>query len=146
MRDWLDEGLARLPAEAPAPALAGRILLAVAQRRRAQRLRQRLKALTLACAAAGSALVLSALPHVLAAAPPALREFEMNALLPALNAFLIAPVETLVAWLEAGQAWQSALSEGAGVVFLVGLALLAAAAFAGLAQLLRARSPGRYPA
>ena len=146
MKDWLDEGLSRLPNEAPSPELAGRILAAVAERRRVQRVQRRLKALTLACAAAGVALLLSVWPEVFAAAPPALHEFEMNALLPALNAFLVAPAETFVAWLEAGQAWQAALSEGAGVLGLLGLALLAAAAFGGLAQMLHAGGPDGYPA
>jgi hypothetical protein len=144
MSDPWDEWLARLPIEPPAPDLSARIVSVVAQRRRARTMWRHLGAAALACALAGVMLVLVSWPQVVASLTPAVNSFETNYLAPAFNALLTTPGETLIAWLDAGLAWQAAQAEGIGVAFMLGVALLAVAAFGGLAQMLHARAPNRY--
>jgi hypothetical protein len=142
--DPLDQWLARLPKEPPARDLTVRIVAVVAQRRRARTMWRHLGATALVCALAGVMLVLVSWPHVVASLTPAVNSFETNDLAPAFNALLTTPGETLIAWLDAGLAWQAAQAEGLGVAFMLGVALLAVAAFGGLAQMVRPRARGGY--
>ena len=144
MSDPLDQWLARLPDEPPARDLTARIVAAVAQRRRARTMWRHLGATALVCALAGVMLVLVSWPQVVASLTPAVNSFETNNLAPAFNALLTTPGETLIAWLDAGLAWQAAQAEGIGVAFMLGVALLAVAAFGGLAQMFRTRAPNGY--
>ncbi len=144
MSDPWDGWLARLPNEPPARDLTARIVAAVAQRRRARTMWRHLGATALACALAGVLLVLVSWPQVVASLTPAVNSFETNDLAPAFYALLATPGETLMAWLDAGLAWQAAQAEGIGVAFMLGVALLAVAAFGGLAQMFRTRAPNGY--
>jgi len=144
MSDPLDQWLARLPNEPPARDLTARIVAAVAQRQRARVMWRRGGAAAFACALAGVMLVLVSWPQVVASLTPALNAFETNDLAPAFNTLLTAPGEALVAWLDAGLSWQAAQAEGIGVAFMLGVALLAVAAFGGLAQMFRTRAPNGY--
>ena len=144
MTSPLDERLARLVGETPAPDLTARIILAVAQRRRARLMWQRIGLAALTCALAGTVLVLISWPQVFASVAPALNAFEANDLVLPLNALFAAPFETFTTWLEAGMTWQASQVEGMGEAFILGVALLAVAAFGGLAQMLHARTPNGY--
>ncbi len=144
MSDPLDEWLARLPDEPPARDLTARIAAAVAQRRRTRTMWRRLGATALACALVGAGLVLVSWPQVVVSLTPAVNAFEANDLAPAFNALLTTPGDALIAWLDAGLAWQAAQVEGLGVAFMLGVALLAVAAFGGLAQMFRPRAPNGY--
>ena len=144
MRDPLESYLGQLPGETPAPGLAARIRAAVARRQRAQAIWRRIQALTIAAALAGLSLVLISWVHVADSLSPAWSAIANNDLAPAYNALATAPAETLAAWLDAGLAWHTAQAEDIGIMFTLGIALLSAAAFAGLARLLNAGAPGQY--
>jgi hypothetical protein len=143
MNDRLDDWLARLPGEPPAPNLAARIIAALAQRRRARWLWRRIQATSLACALAGAGLLLVSSPSMVASLVTTLNAFGTNELVSALNTFLAAPAETVLSWLEAGATWQTSLAQDIGLVFMLGVALVAVAAFGGLAQMLHTREHAR---
>jgi hypothetical protein len=144
MSDRLDEQLARLPGEPPAHDLAARIQSAVADRRRARARWRRFQAATLACAVAGALCVGVSWSTAAVSLDTAFDALEADTPLAALQVALTAPVETLADWLDAGLTWQAALVEGVGVVFVLGVALLAMAAFGGLAQSLNTGTPNGY--
>lgn len=139
--DRLDELLACLPSEPPAPVLSSRIIAAVEQRRRA-RIRWRLVGVVAtACAFVGVALVASSWPIELAARAPALTEPDADAISQVVSDFLAAPSETLTELVGAALAWETALAEGIGAALLLGIVLLTVAIFGGLARLLREAAP-----
>ncbi len=130
----------RLPVEPAPPELAARIVRALAARQHSRGAGP----LTLACVLLGLALVLVSLPEVAASLSDVLRAFGASDLTPLVSGFVATPVETFVAWLEAGMTWHASLTESVGAAFLLGVVLLAAAAFGGLVQMLRAASPQRF--
>ncbi len=139
--DPLETHLARLPAEAPTADLAARIVAAVARRQRTLLMWRQIRLVMLICALAGIALVVVSWAHVADTLSPALTTLETNDLTPAFTALSAAPADTLVSWLDAGLAWQSAQAEDIGLLFTLGIALLSVASFAGLAQLLHNNPP-----
>ncbi len=145
MDDRLDELLARLPSEPPAPDLSARIIAAVEQRRRA-RMRWRLAGVVaMACAFAGVALIASSWPIELAARAAAVTPPDADAFNQAVGDFLAAPSEALTELVDSALAWETTLTEGIGAALLLGVILLAAAVFGGLARLLsRSAPPNRY--
>jgi hypothetical protein len=141
MNDRLDDLLARLPqADRPAPDLAARIILAVALRRQARRMGQRVGAAALACGLAGLALTALAWPEALSVSIGLSGTLDATALTQVLAALLADPLGASLEWLNSGLAWQASLAQGASVALTLGLVLLAAAAFGALARLLAAAS------
>lgn len=144
MRDPLDNYLRHLPGETAAPDLAARIGAAVAERRRARVMWRRIGVVTCACALLGGALVLISWSHVVETLVAPLIAVDVNSLARAVDTLLASPSDTFTAWMDAGLTWQAAQAEGIGLVFTFGVALLSAAAFGGLAQLLNQRGPSEY--
>ena len=144
MRDPLDNYLRHLPGETAAPDLASRIGTAVAERRRARVMWRRIGLVTCACAFLGGSLVLVSWSHVVETLVAPLIAVDVNSLARAVDTLLASPSDTFTAWMEAGLTWQAAQAEGSGLVFTFGVALLSAAAFGGLAQLLNGRGPSQY--
>jgi hypothetical protein len=141
MDDRLNELLARLPSELPAPDLPARIIAAVEQRRRA-RMRWRIAGVVaMACAFAGVALIASSWPIELAARAAAVTAPDADAISQAVGGFLAAPSEALTALVDTALAWETALAEGIEAALLLGIVLLTAAIFGGLARLLSRPAP-----
>jgi NaMN:DMB phosphoribosyltransferase len=141
MDNRLDELLARLPSEPPAPDLSASIIAAVGQRRQA-RMRWRLAGVVaMACAFVGVVLIASSWPIDLAAPAPAVTAPDADAVSQAVSDFLAAPSEALTDWVGAALAWETALAEGTGAALLLGIVLLTVAIFGGLARLLRGAVP-----
>jgi predicted anti-sigma-YlaC factor YlaD len=141
--------LSRLPVEDPPPSLAQNIVAAVRRqqevdRRREAELRRgelawrRVAAASVVCALAGLALVVVAWPDVLNVATAAAGTAAASANAPqaTLTALLDLPLETLGQIASSTVDWGTMLTQGAGAGLLLGLVLLTAAAFGGLAQLL----------
>ncbi len=141
MDDRLDELLAQLPSEPPAPDLSASIIAAVAQRRRARVRRRFVGIVTMACAFVGVVLIASSWPIELAARAPTVTAPDADAINQAVGDFLAAPSEALTEWVDAALAWETALAEGIGAALLLGVILLTAAIFGGLARLLSRSAP-----
>lgn len=141
MSDRMDDWLSHLPADPPRPDLTARITAAVARYRRDRAMWRHIGVWAFACALAGAACLVVSSPHVLASLTQALSALETNDASLLLNALANSPVETLAAWLDSGLIWQSAELEGIGIVFTLGVALLACAAFGELARMLRTGAP-----
>jgi hypothetical protein len=135
MADPLDTQLMRLPDELPAPGLTTRIVAAVAQRRRTLAVWQGLGYGMLVCGLVGAVLIYVSWPVVAASASAALSAPATNYVTGLLNA----PGDTLMTWLDSGLAWQATQADGIGAAFALGVALLAIAAFGGLARAVRNR-------
>jgi hypothetical protein len=133
MSDRMDHWLARLPDERPAPDLAPRIILAVAERRRVKGRWQQMAVGAGAVGLFGLALMAFSWPGS-GALPAAL---DGEALIQAVSGFLSAPLETLAGSAQAAIAWESALVEGIEIAFVLGAVLLTLGAVGGLARLLR---------
>ncbi len=144
MHDPLDNYLRHLPGETATPDLAARIVSAVGERRRARVMWQRIGMVTCACALLGATFVLISWSHIADTVVTPLTTVGTNSFLHALDTLLASPSDTFTAWMDAGLTWQAAQAEGIGLVFTLGVALLSAAAFGGLAQLLKQRGPGEY--
>lgn len=140
MNDRLDELLARLPSDPPAPDLTARIVAAVAHRRRSRARWRQVGVAALACAFVGIALTARSWPEAAGVLTPTLTVPDADALNQTVDTFFSSPLESLAALVSAALAWETALAEGIGVVFLLGIVLLAAGAFGGLARLLQRAS------
>lgn len=132
MNDRMDQWLARLPDEGPAPDLAARINGAIAERSRARALWRRG-----AIAAAALGLIGAVLMAVSWPASGSLP--DSAAFLEAASSFLTAPLQALGGSAEAALAWESSLAEGIEVAFIAGMLLLTLGSVVGLARLLRQR-------
>ena len=141
MDDRLDELLARLPSEPPAPDLSARIIAAVARRRRARVGWRLAGVVAMACALVGVALIASSWPIELAARAPAVTAPDAEVITQAVSDFLAAPPEALTEWVDEAVVWETALAEGIGAAFLLGIVLLTVAIFGGLARLLSRSAP-----
>ena len=138
----LGRWLRHLPPETPAPDLAFRIQAVVAHRRQGSQFGwQGLSRLALACAGLGSVLMIFALPEISASLTNGLTALETNSISVSVENLFVTPWEALMAWVSTGLAWQTALTDGAGLILVLGLALLAVTALGGLAQLLREPTP-----
>jgi len=133
VNDRMDQWLGRLPDDGPAPDLAARINLAIAERSRLKARWGRVGAAAIALALIGMTLMAVSWPvsGVLPAAP------DSAAVLEAAEGFLSAPLEALGGSAEAAIAWESSLAEGVEVAFVVGVVLLTLGSVGGLARLLR---------
>ena len=99
----------------------------------------------MACAFAGVALIASSWPIELVDRAAAVTAPDADAISQAVGGFLAAPSEALTELVDAALAWETALAEGIGASSLLGVILLTAAIFAGLARLLsRSVPPNGY--
>ena len=130
MAQWL----LHLPPESPPPLLARAIAASVSRRRRSEVAWARLATVSGAAALLGLGLMALALPDV-ARLLPALA--AVSAPGTSVTALFDLPAGTLAGLAGSTVDWASTLTGGAGVTLLVGLVLLAGAAFGALAQLLR---------
>jgi len=139
----LGRWLRHLPPENAAPDLTFRIQAAVASRRRNSQLEWRgwSPLVLAACAGLGSVLLIFALPEISAAFINALTALETNPLSVSIESLISAPWEAFTSLVSTSLAWQTALTEGTGLILVLGLALLTVAALGGLAQLLREPAP-----
>ncbi len=137
MNDRMDEWLRRLPEESPSPDLAQRIILAVAERKRAMALWRRTGIVASALGLVGMALMAVSWPaaEALPTAPNA------EAILQAISGLVSSPLETLAGSAQATIAWETAMVEGIEIAFVLGAVLLTLGAVAGLARLLRRSEP-----
>lgn len=141
MNDRLDELLARLPGEPPAPDLAARIISSLAQYRRARTMWRISGGVALACAFVGMVLVAISWPEVANAFAATPTAPDANALAVAIDAFLTSPFETFTGLVNAALTWETALVEGVSVALMLGNVLLIVAVFGGMAQLLLRAAP-----
>jgi hypothetical protein len=141
MKDRLDELLTHLPQEAPAPDLAARIISAVAWRQRARTMRRRASGVVLACGFAGIVLVTLSWPEVTEAFATASTAPDANALSLVLDNIITSPLETLTGLLNRALEWETTLADSVSLVLMLGITLLAVAAFGGLVQQLRLTAP-----
>jgi anti-sigma factor RsiW len=135
--------LSRLPAET-APAGLGQGILAAVRRkqaadrrreaelRRGERIWQRVAAASVVCALAGLALVAAAWPDVLNVAAAAA---GVSVPQTSLTGLVDVPLETWGQIASSAVDWATVLTQGAGAALLLGLVLLTAGAFGGLAEL-----------
>jgi hypothetical protein len=129
----MDDWLSRLPEDGPAPDLAARINLAVAER-----IRQRARWGRAAVAAGAFGLigmVLMAISWRVSGALPGVP--DPSAILEAAGTFLSSPLDALGGSAEAALAWESSLVEGIEIAFLIGVVLLTLGSVGGLVRLLR---------
>jgi hypothetical protein len=141
MNDRMDHWLARLPVDGPAPDLAARINLAIAER---GRLKARWRRAAIVAAAFGLVgMTLMALSWPISVELPMAPDFA--AVLETASAFLSAPLDAVAGSAEAALAWESSLAEGIEIAFLVGVLFLMLGSVGGLARLLRhSGSPNGY--
>src|SRR3972149_4085939 len=133
MNDRMDELLSRLPSEPPTSDLAARIVQAVSQRRQARRRWRRVGLAALASGLGGFVLLLSSWSEAIGVLPAAGSLPDASSLSQWITAFLAAPQEALVDLADSAIAWEAALSEGIGVLLLLGIVLLTVGACGGLA-------------
>jgi len=141
MNDRLDELLSRLPSEPPAPHLAARIVEAVAQRRQTRRRWRRVGLAALASGLGGFVLLLNSWSEAIGVLPALGSLPDASSFSQWISTFLATPQEALAKLAESAIAWEAALSEGIGVLLLLGIVLLTLSAFAGLARLLARATP-----
>ena len=142
--------LSRLPAEVPPAGLAQDILAAVRQKqeadrrreaewRRGERIWQRVAAASVVCGLAGLVLVAAAWPDVLNVAAAAAGTSVPQT---SLTGLVDLPLETWGQIASSAVDWATMLTQGAGVALLLGLVLLTAGAFGGLAELVHTGTQG----
>jgi hypothetical protein len=137
MNDRMDEYLARLPGESPAADLAVRIIALVAARRRVQAFWRRIGALVLVGLAAGASLVALSWGEATSMLASNLAPEGGTALSEIIEGYLTSPLDSVSSGIQSVVSLQDILAEGIGVAFLLGIVMLAIAAFGGLARLLQ---------
>ena len=141
MHDRMDEWLAHLPGEPPAPDLVARIVTALDNRRRTQARWRQIGFMAAVGLAVGGALVVLSWAEATSFLASNLAGPDGSGLSQIIEAFLASPLVSVSGWVQSAISLQSALAEGIAIAFSLGIVLLAVAAFGGLARLLRPSPP-----